>query len=163
MPIRYILEKNYIKKKLSNGDIVIEISGGSPTQSTGRSSIILNSLLNRFDTDIICTNFCRAIKPINGYSTFIYYYLNYLYDKDIFFSYENGTTGIKNLDIAGFLKNEKIIIPPINLIKRFDSYCNSALNQIFNNGKQNEQLENLRDNLLSKLFSNEIDVYNINI
>ena len=32
---RYILPKNYAAKQLVDGDIVVEISGGSPTQSTG--------------------------------------------------------------------------------------------------------------------------------
>ena len=31
MPIRYILPKNFASKQLVNGDIVVEISGGSPT------------------------------------------------------------------------------------------------------------------------------------
>lgn len=34
MPTRYILPKNFVKKQLTAGDIVVEISGGSPTQST---------------------------------------------------------------------------------------------------------------------------------
>ena len=110
MPIRYILPKNYTNKKLTAGDIVVEISGGSPTQSTGRCTAISESLLNRYDSGMVCTNFCRALKPIDGYSMFIYYYWQYLYDKGIFFSYENGTTGIKNLDISGFLETELIVI-----------------------------------------------------
>ena len=74
IPIRYILEKNYKKKQLSSNDLVIEISGGSPTQSTGRIAIITQSLLNRFDYPLICTNFCKIIKPKENYSLFLYYY-----------------------------------------------------------------------------------------
>jgi len=40
IPIRYILPKNYAVKQLKIGDIVVEISGGSPTQSTGRCALI---------------------------------------------------------------------------------------------------------------------------
>ena len=36
IPTRYILPKNFATKQLTAGDIVVEISGGSPTQSTGR-------------------------------------------------------------------------------------------------------------------------------
>ena len=106
MPVRYIIPKNYAAKKLEHNDIVIEISGGSPTQSTGRVTLISDSLLNRYDKGMICTNFCRAIKPKNGFSYFIYYYWQYLYDKNVFFIYENGTTGIKNLNLNNFLDNE---------------------------------------------------------
>ena len=38
----------------------------------------------------------------------MYYYWQYLYERNVFFSYENGTTGIKNLDINGILENEEI-------------------------------------------------------
>ena len=45
MPTRYILPKNFATKQLTAGDIVVEISGGSPTQSTGRCTAITQSLL----------------------------------------------------------------------------------------------------------------------
>lgn len=123
MPTRFILPKNYAAKQLVAGDIVVEISGGSPTQSTGRVASISQSLLDRYDKGMVCTNFCRAIKPKDGYSMFIYYYWQYLYERGIFFLYENGTTGIKNLDIKGFLENEEIIIPPKDLVDKFDALC----------------------------------------
>ena len=163
MPTRYILPKNYASKRLTAGDIVVEISGGSPTQSTGRCTAISESLLNRYDSGMVCTNFCRAIKPISGYSMFIYYYWQYLYDKGVFFSYENGTTGIKNLDITGFLGTEPIVIPPKEKVVAFDDYCQTVFDQIFANGKESEQLSQLRDTLLPKLMSGELDVSDIDL
>ena len=163
MPTRYILPKNYASKKLTAGDIVVEISGGSPTQSTGRCTAISESLLNRYDSGMVCTNFCRAIKPLSGYSMFIYYYWQYLYDKGVFFSYENGTTGIKNLDISGFLGTEPIVIPPKEKVLAFDDYCQTVFDRIFANGKESEQLSQLRDTLLPKLMSGEIDVSDIDL
>lgn len=161
MPIRYILQKNLLTKELDSGDIVIEISGGSPTQSTGRCAAITHSLLERYDASMVCTNFCKAIKPKKGYSLFVYHYWQYLYDKGIMFSYENGTTGIKNLDFTGFIDTQEIFMPPIDKIIAFNSYCETIFNQIFANGKQSESLAILRDTLLPKLMSGEIDVSNI--
>ena len=163
MPTRYILPKNFVKKQLTAGDIVVEISGGSPTQSTGRCTAITQSLLDRYDSGMVCTNFCKAIKPKEGYSLFIYYYWQYLYGKGIFFSYENGTTGIKNLDFSGFIETETILIPPVDKVIAFDDYCKSIFNQIFANGKQNEHLAVLRDTLLPKLMSGELDVSDIDL
>ena len=163
MPTRYILPKNFVKKQLTAGDIVVEISGGSPTQSTGRCTAITQSLLDRYDSGVVCTNFCKAIKPKEGYSLFIYYYWQYLYGKGIFFSYENGTTGIKNLDFSGFIETETILIPPVDKVIAFDDYCKSIFNQIFANGKQNEHLAVLRDTLLPKLMSGELDVSDIDL
>ena len=163
MPTRYILPKNLANKKLEAGDIVVEISGGSPTQSTGRCTAITQSLLDRYDSSMVCTNFCKAIKPKNGYSLFVYYYLQYLYEKGVFFSYENGTTGIKNLDFRGFIETEPINLPPFDKVQAFNNYCKSVFNQVFANGKQSEQLALLRDTLLPKLMSGEIDVSDIDL
>lgn len=158
MPTRFILPKNFASKQLVAGDIIVEISGGSPTQSTGRVASVSQSLLDRYDKGMVCTNFCRALKPKNGYSMFVYYYWQYLYDRGIFFLYENGTTGIKNLDIKGFLENEEIVLPPMELINRFDDLCQSIFNQIFKNGISTEKLAETRDALLPRLMSGELDV-----
>ena len=163
MPTRYILSKNFAAKQLAAGDIVVEISGGSPTQSTGRCTAITQSLLDRYDSGMVCTNFCKAMKPKEGYSLFIYYYWQYLYGKGVFFSYENGTTGIKNLDFSGFIETETILIPPVDKVIAFDDYCKSIFNQIFANGKQNEHLAVFRDTLLPKLMSGELDVSDIDL
>ena len=163
MPTRYILSKNFAAKQLAAGDIVVEISGGSPTQSTGRCTAITQSLLDRYDSGMVCTNFCKAMKPKEGYSLFIYYYWQYLYGKGVFFSYENGTTGIKNLDFSGFIETKTILIPPVDKVIAFDDYCKSIFNQIFANGKQNEHLAVLRDTLLPKLMFGELDVSDIDL
>jgi type I restriction enzyme S subunit len=163
MPTRFILPKNYAAKHLVAGDVVVEISGGSPTQSTGRIASISQSLLDRYDKGMVCTNFCKAMKPKSGYSMFVYYYWQYLYDRKVFFLYENGTTGIKNLDISGFIETEPIILPPAELVGKFDAFCHSVFDVIFANGLQNEQLANMRDVLLPKLMSGEIDVSSLNL
>ena len=157
MPTRYILPKNYAAKQLVDGDIVVEISGGSPTQSTGRAAAVSDALLARYDKGMVCTNFCKALKPRAGYSMYVYYYWQYLYDRDIFFSYENGTTGIKNLDINGFIETEPIVIAPEDLVEKFDAVCQTVFSKIYANGMENEQLALVRDTILPKLMSGEID------
>ena len=163
MPTRFILPKNFAAKKLVDGDIVVEISGGSPTQSTGRAAPVSESLLGRYDRGMVCTNFCKAIKPKQGYSMFVYHYWQYLYDAGVFFGYENGTTGIKNLDINGVIETEEIIIPPLEIIARFDAICQTYTNKVYANGLEIERLANLRDTLLPRLMSGEIDVSDIEI
>lgn len=163
MPIRYILPKNYAAKQLVDGDIVVEISGGSPMQSTGRAAAVSTSLLARYDKSMVCTNFCKALKPKVGYSMYVYHYWQYLYDRGVFFSYENGTTGIKNLDISSFLETEPIFIAPAKLIEKFNAFCQSVYAKVYANGLENEQLAIMRDTLLPKLMSGEIDVSSIQL
>lgn len=157
-PIRYILEKNYKKKKLIAGDIIIEISGGSPTQSTGRTLLIDNNIIT-YNDKLVSTNFCKVIRPsVNYYSDWINEYLKYLYDRNVFFNYENGTTGIKNLDYKSVLNTMKIISPEIYLIKKFHYQTHKYYNYIQTLGYENKKLQDLRDTLLPKLMSGEIEI-----
>lgn len=156
MPFRYILPKNHSSKKLEENDLVVEVSGGSPTQSTGRIALISKSLLARYDQDMICTNFCRAIKPIPEYAQYIYSLWKYLYDQNTMFSYENGTTGIKNLDINSLLDNEPIIVPPIEALIQYNNLLEQNFNTIFDNALESDTLASIRDILLPKLMNNEI-------
>ncbi len=156
MPIRYILEKNYNTKQLQANDIVVEISGGSPTQSTGRVCMVTQSLLERLGKDLVCTNFCRAITPKDNYAIFIFLYWQMLYNKNTMFSYENGTTGIKNFNVADFISKEGIEIPSSNDVEKLNAVLQPMYNQIYANGLQNETLATLRDTLLPKLMNGEI-------
>lgn len=157
-PIRYILEKNYKKKKLIAGDIIIEISGGSPTQSTGRTLLIDNNIIT-YNDKLVSTNFCKVIRPsVNYYSDWINEYLKYLYNRNVFFNYENGTTGIKNLDYKSVLHTMKIISPEIYLIKKFHYQTHKYYNYIQTLGYENKKLQDLRDTLLPKFMSGEIEI-----
>ena len=105
MPTRFILEKNK-NKLLTDFDIVIEISGGSPTQSTGRIVGISENVLNRFELPLICSNFCKAVS-LNEQETFynfVYEWKN-LYDNGVLFSWEGETSGMKNLLFDTFVAN----------------------------------------------------------
>ena len=79
IPLRYISEKSLSNRALQEGDIVIEKSGGSPTQSTGRVVYISKELLEE-KQDIVCSNFCAAfrIKP-EWDAKYVYYYLQHVY------------------------------------------------------------------------------------
>lgn len=164
LPKRYILKRNLENKKLSSGDLVVEISGGSHTQSTGRITYISDKMLEKYDAELICTNFCRAIilknKSLMG---FIYYYWTRLYNLNVFFQFENGTTGIKNFDINTFLEKFQIVKPPAHLINKFNDIVMTILDTIQFNGSENEKLTTLRDTLLPKLMSGEIDLSNLHI
>jgi len=162
MPLRYILSKNFENKALTNNDIVVEISGGSPTQSTGRVCRISNELLCKYDNALICTNFCKALKSQKNYSQYIYYCWADLYKKGIMFSYENGTTGIKNLDLSGLIEKEPILIPPHEIISEFSLNMDIINRQIIHNGIENEKLSILRDSLLPQLMSGEIKISDLN-
>lgn len=158
-PMRFILEKSYKKKALRKGNLVVEISGGSPTQSTGRITYISEEVIRKFDSDIVCTNFCRLM-TINrsSFMEFVYLYWQKLYESGVFFLYENGTTGIKNLDIDAVLNNYSIVQPPDNIIEKFHKTLKNVYKKIQVLGEENIKLTKIRDTLLPKLMSGEIQV-----
>jgi type I restriction enzyme S subunit len=158
MPTRYTLPKNIESKRLQSGNLVVEISGGSPTQSTGRVVKISDYLLGRYDADMICTNFCRALSVEPPYSTFLYRYWLHMYDLGIMFGYENGTTGIKNFDLPSFLMNTLIALPPNEVLEEYNGAMDVFEARVYGNGLESEVLSTLRDTLLPKLMSGEIEV-----
>ncbi len=156
MPTRFIQEKHFQTKYLKDNDIVVEISGGSPTQSTGRFCRVTEELIRRYDNSLICTNFCKALRPKDGCSIYVSYLWNDLYERGIMFSYENGTTGIKNLDLNGLLLGELIVIPDRKTMSAFSDIVSSLNQQALFNGHESEKLSYQRDTLLPKLMSGEI-------
>ena len=86
-----------------------------------------------------------------------------MYDRKIFFSYENGTTGIKNLDLESFANMEEIYLPPYDLIEKFNLLCDSIFKEIFSNGLENKKLAEMRDLLLPRLLNGEIDLSAVEI
>lgn len=129
IPLRYVKQKHINEKRVVANDIIVEISGGSPIQSTGRICLITNNILEDLNHPVLCTNFCRILrlkKP--EYAEYIYNYLALLYSRGYFFNLENNTTGIKNLIFNSFLKKIKIPFPKdIVVMERFfaelDQYC----------------------------------------
>lgn len=155
-PVRYILEKNS-HKILEPGDLVIEISGGSPTQSTGRLGYIINETLERFNEPLICSNFCKAItlKDESNLFNFIYEWKR-LYDAGIFFGYEGKTSGIKNFLFESFVSKHRIVIPPQELTEKFYEKVLPIHSKIQKNLIQNQELSNLRDWLLPMLMNGQV-------
>ncbi|HEC2172115.1 restriction endonuclease subunit S [Staphylococcus delphini] len=158
-PIRYVIQKSFENKKIIPGDIIIEISGGSSTQSTGRSLLINENIIESEDYSLLCTNFCKVLRPKNEkYGEWIDYFLKHLYNRNVFFSYENGTTGIKNLDYKSLLNVMKVIIPTEQLLLKFHELISIYKKDIQNLGNEIQKLTELRDTLLPKLMSGEIEM-----
>lgn len=155
-PIRYILDKNFKQKALSHHDIIVEISGGSPTQSTGRIAMISSVFSNNYDNSLICTNFCKALKIKKTYSHYFYYLWNYLYDNKIMFIYENGSNGLKNLNLTNLLDRELCNIPTEKVASDFYKVIESIFLKIQRTGAESTRLAALRDTLLPKLMSGEL-------
>ena len=137
IPLRYVSDRSFQQKLLQVGDIVIEKSGGSPTQSTGRAVYISQTLLSA-SKEVVCSNFCVAFRVKDGWNPyFIYQYWQYLYNSGVFFNFEGKTSGIKNLQLDIALSTIEIEPYPIqkqisiaNCLETFDKKLsiNRAIN-----------------------------------
>jgi type I restriction enzyme, S subunit len=93
-----------IEKKIFEGDILIERSGGSDVQPVGRVGFI--------DSDIASVNFAFAnfIQRISVDESvvpkFLHFCLQQMYEMGITETMQNQTTGIRNLDWKQYIKSE---------------------------------------------------------
>lgn len=151
-PTRYILPKNLSSKRITADNIVVEISGGSPVQATGRIALIPDAVLAYHKEDLICSNFCRIMNIRSEYLYFFFQYWTYLYRNGVMFNYENSSTGLKNFNFSAFITEEKIQIPPIDIARRFNATLEPIYKEIFSVGFEIEKLVEARELLLPHLM-----------
>lgn len=56
VPLRYHTDSNLRSRRLKEGDIIFEVSGGSKDQPVGRALLVNAHLLGSFDEDVICAS-----------------------------------------------------------------------------------------------------------
>lgn len=157
-PIRFILEKNSAKV-LAPFDFVIEISGGSPTQSTGRLALITKETIERFSRPLICSNFCKAISLKNRAYFFNFAYLwKSAYNNKVLFGWEGKTSGIKNLLFDAFTTKHLVSRPPQELAKRFFQLIAPMEAKKQKLLQETDDLAALRDWLLPLLMNGQVTV-----
>jgi len=157
-PIRFILAKNE-HKLLSPFDFVVEISGGSPTQSTGRLAPISQYVLDRFDLPLICSNFCKAIslKDTSYFYQFAFMWSD-IYKNNILFGWEGKTSGIKNLLFDNFVNGYFECFPPKEIAEKFFKIIDKNHQEQQLLLKQSHHLTQLRDFLLPMLMNGQVSV-----
>lgn len=157
-PIRYIEESNK-GNILSDGDLIIEISGGSPIQSTGRVIYINSKTLERFQNPIICSNFCKAIVGRHIETRYWFYQMwNRLYLNNVFFNYESKTTSIKNLLFDTFINHFMVAAPDNATMCNFEKLVSPIFNMIQSCRLESQKLSSLRDFLLPLLMNGQITI-----
>ena len=98
----------------------------------------------------------NSIVPKPGVSAYYIYLLMQTLSETINKLGQSGST-IVNLNKTQFGKIQ-VMIPSQNIMQEFDSLCNPLFETILSNQKENIKLSELRDTLLPKLMSGELDV-----
>ena len=157
VPTRYITSK-HSNRLLEDGDIVIEVSGGSPIQATGRVALITNGVIERNGGALVCSNFCQSFSMKKRvFSEYFYYLWKNLYDNDNMFNFEGKTSGIKNFQTEIFLANHWFEVPK-QLIETFHAVVSQYHLMIDQNIAESNNLIKLRDELLPLLMNGQVSV-----
>ncbi len=96
-----------------------------------------------------------SISHSNNFFSYTYYKILSLQTELKSYDNEGTVFGSINKETLG---NIKVIIPPIEYVKFFDELTKHNDELIFSNTKENQQLSTLRDTLLPKLISGELQV-----
>ena len=157
VPTRHITSK-HSDRLLEDGDIVIEISGGSPVQATGRVALITKGVIERNEGALVCSNFCQSFSmKKRTYSEYFYYLWRNLYDNDNMFNFEGKTSGIKNFQTDVFLANHWFEAQE-QLIEKFHVIVSQYHLMIDQNISKNNILIKQRDELLPLLMNGQVTV-----
>ena len=109
----------------------------------------------------ICTNqgFKSVVPNDNVGTSYVYYLL-----KQLLPTIENMASGSTFKEISGSaMKIVPTVIPDDETLKRFSDFCDPIMKQIQKNEQESKRLVELRDTLLPKLMSGELDVSDLKI
>ena len=143
----------YENKMLKNGDIIIEKSGGSPTQPVGRVVI--------FDIDeeepYFCNNFTSILRPTDKlYPKYALYLMKRLYDIRKVLKFQNQTTGIINLKLNDYISKTEVDIPSLDTQKKIAEVLDKAQELIDKRKEQIEALDELVKSRFIEMFGDPV-------
>ena len=158
VPHRYHTPSNIRSRKLSAGDILFEVSGGSKGQPVGRTLLITPGLLSAFDGNVICASFCKRVRPDADKYGAELLYLSFLegYESGEIEQFQVQSTGISNFKWMEYIAQTERIIPPRQLRARFHEQVAPLFTQIVTLGLRIENLRRTRDLLLPRLLSGQV-------
>ena len=133
-PVRWIKESELRKSECSKDMVLIETSGSK----CGRSIVLTEEILAKFDLPVIYSNFCRTLTIETKIVTreFIEIWFSHNYANGLIPSYR-ATSAMPNLDVKALLRVEHIRVPPlseqkriVDLISSVDSYIEALEQQL---------------------------------
>jgi type I restriction enzyme S subunit len=157
VPVRYTSQKKLSGRKLEDGDLLLEVSGGSKDQPTGRSLYLSGALLSQFDCPVEPASFCRLLRPVDKeVGMLLAQHLTYIYAQGKTWEYQNQSTGIANFQTTHFLETELVACPPGDVLKAFSETVQPLITRA--HLSQIQELASLRDTLLPRLISGQLRI-----
>ena len=155
IPVRYSTPKKISTRRLEVGDLVVEVSGGSKNQPTGRSVRITDAVLERFDCVVVPASFCRKFSPVStNIGVLLAQHMDFIYANGRTWEYQNQSTGIANFQTKRFLEAERVIVPTDRVLMAFCDVVTPIMERC--QSSSIASLMAIRDTLLPRLISGRL-------
>ena len=148
--------KQYEKRKLKFGDLILEKSGGGPKQPVGRIIIF-----NKKDGEYSFSNFTSAIRIRNKKEldfNFLHRFLYFQYISGVTETMQRRSTGIRNLQLKEY-KQIQIPLPPLPeqkcIVKILDGVFEDVKKAKENAEKNLANAKELFESVLENTFKND--------
>lgn len=157
VPDRFTSTRKVSGRALSAGDLVVEVSGGSKEQPTGRSLYVTPQLLGLFDCPVVPASFCRKFSPVSPHlGLLLAQHMDFIYAAGRTWGYQNQSTGIANFQTKRFLANELVVVPSDDVLEEFKKVVGVMVERT--QVSQARRLAELRDAVLPRLISGKLRV-----
>jgi type I restriction enzyme S subunit len=157
IPTRFVSAKKLQSRRLRDSDIIIEVSGGSPKQPTGRSIFVSDALLEQLSIPAVPASFCRLFRATDPrVGLLLSQHLSHIYGEGKMWGYQNQSTGISNFQTKHFLESEYVYLPSDEVLDAFQQIVRPMIDK--QQLKIASTLAALRDTLLPRLISGKLRV-----
>ena len=160
IPYRYHAEKNLNARKLSDGDIVFEVSGGSKTEGVARTALIRSAMLEQWGDAVMCASFCKLIRVKDqNHAQLLFDAFQYMRASGKTTEYDKrSASSIVNYRWKDFLSTETVLIPDEKMLAKYNALASNMYDLIIQKSIAIEKAKDARDRLLPKLMNGEIEV-----
>ena len=141
------------KRRLQAGDIILEKSGGSSTQAVGR--VVLFE--ERIQEEYAYSNFTVRLRVMTDLllPKYLHLYLHDFYLKGGTFSMQNGSSGLKNLNMESYL-SVPIPLPPMEIQQAIVDECAVVDAEYESSRTKIEDLKRKIDSLFASLSASSV-------
>ena len=160
IPYRFHEKKNLDARRLADGDIIFEVSGGSKTEGVARTALIRSAMLEQWSEPAMCASFCKLIRVREPkYAQLLFNTFQYMRASGKTTEYDKrSASSIVNYRWKDFLATETVLIPDEVMLEKYNALANNMYQLIVQKSISIEKAKGARDRLFPKLMSGEIEV-----